>query len=179
MLKKLKIAESQFSVPRKIAKRKRESRKRIGNSKRSALLLGIRVITVESVNSPARDKMKNKLPFDVTPRGGARTHAHVRTVGSLVLCKRNGVHRNEIYEGRGGEICSRRDMCVRELSFVGRRGGESRVGKNVGALSTPTRVRIYVYGVHVCARVEASMRRDKRTGEDTMASLKNVAGGKK
>lgn len=154
MLKKLKIAESQFSVPRKIAKRKRESRKRIGNSKRSALLLGIRVITVESVNSPARDKMKNKLPFDVTPRGGARTHAHVRTVGSLVLCKRNGVHRNEIYEGRGGEICSRRDMCVRELSFVGGGGGEGRAGwGKTWEHCRHRRACVYTYMAFTCVHV--------------------------
>lgn len=54
---------------------------------RRGLLLGIRVITVESVNSPGRDKMKNKLPFDVTPRGGARTYTHTRTrtVGSRIV----------------------------------------------------------------------------------------------
>lgn len=33
-----------------------------GEIPRSSLLGGIRVITVESVNSPGRDKMKNKRP---------------------------------------------------------------------------------------------------------------------
>lgn len=91
--------------------------------------------------------MKNKLPFDVTPRGGARTYTHTRTrtVGSRIVWKETGVHRNEIYEGRGDLLEERH---VRTGAFF-RGGRERRMGKNVGALSAP-RVCIHTFTrVHV------------------------------
>lgn len=86
--------------------------------------------------------------------------------------KRNGGSQKRNLRGprrsARGETCAYRSF----LSWgTGEEGGKKR-GSTVGT----TRVYTHVYA---CARVEASMRRDKRTRGDTTTSLKNVAGGKK
>lgn len=93
--------------------------------------------------------------------------------------KRNGVHRNEIYEGRGDLLEERH---VRTGAFF--RGGTGEEGGGGGKEKTWEHCRhhvcVYAHtftGVHVLEPL--SMRRDKRTCGDTTTSLKNVAGGKK
>lgn len=112
-------------------------------------------------------------------------YTHTRVHARGVCVKRNGVHRNEIYEGRG-DLLEERHVRTRELSFEGGGGGGGMGEEGGKKRGSNCRHHACVYAhtftrVHSVLEVSLSMRRDKRTRGDTTTttSLKNVAGGKK